>query len=181
MDRLYGFIPIRNKSTRLVGKSELQINGIPLYERAIKTLEKAGVTDYSILTNVVTIFTDKVLRRPVRMDDDEFPMLSVVKWAIGELVNEFIEIAVVLMPAAPGITSDNIRDAIAMIKKKEASFVRSYSKYGQENGLYVFNVRRFMFNKNNFDSHTGAISARGIEIHNLDDYQLMKRKIEAGS
>ncbi len=181
MSSILGMVCARAGSKRFPGKNLAEIDGISLVERAVRTLNRAGLNDIVVATDFELEFDPTRygavhLRRSPNVSDDIIALQDTVKWAYLSLERPYEHI-IFLMPNCPMVTVDCTRKAIKLLLEKNYNVVRSYNESGFENGLVA--VKTSYLLSHYIDVYCGACVCEGDEIHDEEDYSKVKQRLEA--
>jgi len=174
-NKVLGIVCARKGSKRLPDKNSLKINGVPLAERAYRTLDKYA--DKTVLVTDIELFKNSdmnILDRPEFISRDQVPLQTTVKWACNN-IHENYGIIMVLMANCPMIKETDVVKCLRLLRDKKLYVVRTYAD-NVESGLIV--MRYEYFKKHWIDVYAGAVVTKGKEIHTLEDYNEVKGLME---
>lgn len=183
--KLLGLIPARAGSKRLPMKSLREINGSPLWEIAYTSLSLAvGEENCWIDTDI-----KEILENPHANSRERKEELAGDTVSVTQVVRDFLfsnnsyasdyDYIVVFFCTNPHIRSWEISMACDIARRENICSLRSYSPTGDENGLYIFNIKELLkLGKDYFyEVHTKAFPCRGDEIHTMEDLERVKREM----
>jgi CMP-N-acetylneuraminic acid synthetase len=182
VSRIFGVVPLKYHSRRLPRKNLLEIDNIPLYERACNVMSKSNVTKTYLLTDFKNEYSKDgyiVMHRPKKLSHYLTPLQEVLKWFLyDKKMHKKCDKIVMAIPPNPYITVDDINKCIDMIDSDIYKIVRSYDNLGRENGIYGFDVDYLSGAYWWYDVYTGAYTVDGIEIHSESEFNIAKKIIE---
>jgi len=178
-----GCVPAKMHSRRLPRKNLLEIEGIPMWERACNTLLESNVSETYFVSDIEVEDAGnkkyKVLEEPEYLLHPLTPVQQVLYWLLIDVIPEEHDYAVFLLCNNGLIRPEDINKAIDMVRSDEFYMVRSYDDRGRENGIYAMNINKLLKANFLYDVHTGSIEAPGQEIHFLEEFLENKKLIEA--
>lgn len=128
--KFLAIIPARNGSKGLPGKNIVELCGKPLIAWSIdaalrsKYISKVIVSsDSDHILNIAVSYGSSVIKRPIELASDKSPTEPVIMHAILSLLelNENYEYIVLLQPTSPLRTTEDIDQAICMMRNKNAN------------------------------------------------------------
>src|SRR4051812_41980936 len=135
MGLVLGLVPARGGSKGVPGKNIRPLAGRPLLEYTARVAQASGVIDRLVLSTDSSDIGDVGRRaglevpflRPAALAADDTPMLPVVRHALDALAERgwTPEILVILQPTSPLRRAEHIRDAVTMLREREADSVVS--------------------------------------------------------
>ena len=174
-NKVLGIVCARKGSKRLPDKNSLKINGVPLAERAYRTLDKYA--DKTVLVTDIELFKNSdmnILDRPEFISRDHVPLQITVRWACNK-IHENYGIIIILFANSPLIKETDVVKCLRILRDKKLNIVRTYHD-NVESGLII--LRSNYFDKHWIDTNCGAVMAGGKEIHTLQDYNEVKLEME---
>jgi len=145
-------IPARGNSKRLPRKNILPLNGKPLIAYSIEAWNKSKYyhwpaivsTEDEEIAGISTQLGARVIKRPVKLCQDDTPTIQVIQQVYYHLQNydRRVHWILILQPTSPLRTADDIDSCLAIIERNEAdslSTICDTSKYDtKENGaIYI--------------------------------------------
>jgi len=170
-----GIVCARAGSKRLKNKNSRKICGIPLYKHALMSLEGTHMINRVVL--VTDIKDAKYEWRDIlwhEMDDNAILQDSVAY--AYQALDEDYDLIVNVFANAPMVSSKDVRNAIALLKRYDMNIVRSYGSDGCENGLIVAKADYYMYHE--IDTYTGKLEIEGMEIHNMSELRFVRECME---
>jgi len=131
-------IPARGGSKRIPGKNIKEFCGILMIAWAVNAAKKSKLFDHIIVStdneetsNIAKILDIEVpFIRPAELADDMTPTISVVAHAISCLSLTWnIDYVCCIYPCAPLLQSDDLINALHLIKTKSSKFVYPVTEY----------------------------------------------------
>jgi molybdopterin-guanine dinucleotide biosynthesis protein A len=187
MKNVIGVVPAKKHSRRLPGKNLLEIDGVPLWERACHNLLNAGIEIVSFIGDIEVKDKDS---KPYRVyDEPEYllhpltPVQQVLYWYLTDILPTYEDYKqynyfMFLLCNNAMIRPEDIRKAYSMINSGEYNIVRSYDEYGRENCIFAIDIEKTFRGNFLYDVHTGSFKAPGKEIHYLEEYLEQKEVLE---
>jgi len=140
--QVLGIVPARGGSKRIPRKNIKPFHGIPLIERSIETLHKAGVFDRVVVSTDDTEVAEVAraagaevpFMRPAALADDNSGTGTVIRHAITELESEpegadgFGEICL-MYPTAVFVTPQDIRAGLAQLRMSDSEYVFAATRF----------------------------------------------------
>lgn len=180
MSKVLGIVCARKASKRFPEKNIAQIGGLSLVERAVRTLNQAGLDRIVAATDFPLGFDPKQynaihLFRSQNTSSDILALQETVKWVYLSL-NDSYKSIVFLMPNCPMVDADSVKQSITLLHNRCYNVVRSYNLKGLENGLIAVRTKYLL--DHFIDVYCGCIICEGNEIHDEQDYLKIKKIME---
>ncbi|MFZ5806401.1 MAG: cytidylyltransferase domain-containing protein [Verrucomicrobiota bacterium] len=137
--RILGLIPAKGSSTRLRTKNIRHLGGKTLLEYAVRAMKESGLPD-RIIVSTEDKKVAQVARhagaevpfiRPEQLAKDPAGVSQVALHALEMLrkQGEIYDTLIITLPTCPFRSAQDIRDAYALFKKKNASFLMSVCRF----------------------------------------------------
>lgn len=128
---MLGIIPARGGSKRILRKNLRLLKGCPLISYTIRAAQQAkSLTDWIVSTEdheieqVAHSYGAHVLKRPIRLAQDDTPSIAVCKHAL-EAMDEPYDIVVLLHPTSPIRDASHIDEAVSILAQSNAPSLAS--------------------------------------------------------
>ena len=180
---IVAIIPVKGNSLRFPKKNLKILDGEPLFWHGIKCIINCkAIKDVFIATDSLQVKkyclkrnVNIIWRGPNKKDHEE-QFFDILKYAYGTL-NKSYEYVISVLANSPEHKTEQVDEAIKMIKTNKFQEVRSYSEKGEETGLFAF--RSFIFqNRFEISNHLGAIKSNSKEIHFKKEFQQLKKRFK---
>jgi len=176
-------IPVKGNSLRFPKKNLKLINKVPLFWHSIKCIiDCKAIKDIFVATDSTKVKNYclkrgiKIIWRGPNKKKHQEQFFDVLKYAYGTLDKSYNYVVSVLANS-PEHKTEQVNNAIKMIKTNKFQEVRSYNEKGEETGLFAF--RSFIFEKRfEISNHLGAIRSNSKEIHYKKEFQQLKKKFK---
>lgn len=188
MKKIIVIIPVRMGSKRLKNKNILNIKNKPMFvhvaHEVIRSKFKPSVYISSESKKVINICKDYDLNfilRPRKLALDYIEKQEAVVYTYRKLKNLKPDIIISLQPNSPELQAKDLDKAITFFKNsfKEKSIkeVISVGKDNLQNGAFRIMTPKTVCKKT-LSTNIGVFFTDYIDVHYLNDYKKVKKKIE---
>jgi CMP-N,N'-diacetyllegionaminic acid synthase len=179
-------IPARGGSKRLINKNIYSLNGKPLIAYSIeaclksKSIDEIYVSsDSEEILTVAAQYGAKTLIRDASLADDQTPKIIAIRGVIQQIEkagNIFDNVAIV-QANSPELTAAIIDTGFDLFESKKLWEVMSADSNGVQNGALRIIKKEVAFNEF-LSAHCGFFVADLIDVHTIEDIQLLESKLK---
>jgi len=166
-----GIIIAKENSNRFPGKNYFNVNGKFMFAHNVDLLKECRFIDSVFVATNSPIIKDYCLKNGIFLIDrgpnvsaDEEPFLSVLKFVYQSL-NIKADIIISILANTINHNQESLENAFTLMKNcPELNEIRSFDKYGMENGIMFFR-ENVVLTAPAISSNMGSVFSGGREIH----------------
>jgi len=171
---IVGLVAAKDNSNRFLGKNKYIYNKEPLFWHSVEPMLKSKriddvyvITDSEYIKEYCKLREVKVIWRPKNATIDDDKLISILRFGYYNLDMRYNKI-VSIMANCPGHTEKDIDRGIDRMEKYNLKEIRSFDKYGKENGIIIID-REIIETNRDISYYLGSIETDAKEIHYKED------------